>query len=80
MAETSIKPKSPVFLSSRLEWGAGLLPQDSEGPLGMCGGQGWPERAARALGAEVQVAESCERAGLELALLAHPASGWKLRT
>lgn len=80
MAERSVKPKSPVVLSSRLEWGVGLLPQDSEGPSGMCGGQGWPERAARALGAEVQVAESCKRAGPELALLAQPASGWKPRT
>ena len=55
----------------------GLLPQDSEGPLGMCGGQGWPERAARALGAEVQVAENCKRVGPELALLPQPASGCK---
>ena len=58
MAERSVKPKSPVVLSSRLEWGAGPLPQHSEGPLGRCGGQGWPERAARVLGAEVQVAET----------------------
>ena len=58
VAERSVRPNSPVVLSSRLEWAAGLLSQDSEGPLGMCGGQGRPERATRVLGAEVQVAEA----------------------
>lgn len=72
VAERSVKPKSPVVLSSRLEWGAG----DSEGPLGMCGGQGWPERATRALGAEVQVAEAVRGQVLSLlSLHSQPLAG-----